>query len=102
MSPEVTPLPPSPDDPYRAKPKRENPKALWAMILGFVSLPITCLCGFGLILGVPAIILGWQSKDEPTGRWLALGGLICGVISVALGTLWLVLLATGAVHPPKA
>ena len=102
MSPEVTPLPPSPDEPYSAQPKRENPKALWAMILGFVSLPITCLCGFGLILGVPAIILGWQSKDEPTGRWLALGGLICGVISVALGTLWLVLLATGAVHPPKA
>ena len=102
MSPEVTPLPPSPDGPYRAQPKRENPKALWAMILGFVSLPITCLCGFGLILGVPAIILGWQSKDEPTGRWLAIGGLVCGVFSVVLGTLWLVLLATGAVHPPKA
>lgn len=102
MSSDWTPLPPPSDAPYGAKPKRENPKALWAMILGFVSLPVTCLCGFGLILGVPAIILGWQSKNEPTGRWLALGGLICGAISVGFGTLWLVLLATGAIHPPKA
>ena len=102
MSPDVTPLPPAPDDPSAAKRKRENPKALWAMILGFVSLPVTCLCGFGLLLGIPAVILGWQSKDEPTGRWLAIGGLVCGAFSIAFGTLWLVLLATGAVHPPKA
>ena len=101
MSPDVTPLPPSPDDPDTGKPKRENPRALWAMILGFVSLPVTCLCGFGLVLGVPAVILGWQSKNEPTGRWLAIGGLVCGAFSIAFGTLWLVLLATGAVHPPK-
>jgi hypothetical protein len=101
MSSDWTPPPPPPDAPYGAKPKRENPKALWAMILGFVSLPVTCLCGFGLVLGVPAVILGWQSKNEPTGRWLALGGIICGAVSIAFGTLWLLLLATGAVHPPK-
>ena len=59
--------------PYGGRPSQDNPKALWSMILGFVSLPITCLCGFGLLLGVPAVILGWQSKDEPTGRWLAIG-----------------------------
>jgi hypothetical protein len=101
MSPEVTPLPPPPSDPPpSAKPKHENPKALWSMILGFVSLPVTCLCGLGLFVGVPAVVLGWQSKDEPTGRWLALGGIVCGGTSAVFGTVWLILLGTGAVHPP--
>ena len=101
MSPDVTPLPPPPDDPVAAKPKRENPKALWAMILGFVSLPVTCLCGFGLLLGIPAVIWAGSRRTSPPGRWLAIGGIVCGAFSITLGTLWLVLLATGAVHPPS-
>jgi hypothetical protein len=88
--------------PYGARPRRDNPKALWSMILGFVSLPITCLCGFGLVLGIPAVILGWQSKDEPGSRWLAIGGIVCGGVSVVLGALWFVLLAAGVVHPGRA
>ena len=87
--------------PYGATPRRDNPKAMWSMILGFVSLPVTCLCGFGLFLGVPAVILGWQAKDEPTGRWLAIGGIVLGAISVVLGAVWFALLGTGVVEPGK-
>jgi len=92
----------APSAPYGARPRRENPKALWSMILGFVSLPVTCLCGFGMVLGVPAVILGLQSKDQPTGRWLAIGGIVLGAVSIVLGALWFVLLGTGTVHPGRA
>ena len=85
--------------PYAGRPRAENPRAMWSMILGFISLPFTCLCGFGMILGIPAVILGWQSKDEPTGRWLAIGGIVQGGISIVLGAVWFVLLGLGVVHP---
>jgi hypothetical protein len=82
--------------------QRDNPKALWSLILGIVSLPVTSLCGLGLLLGIPAVVLGWQAKDQPTGRGMAISGLVLGALSVVLGVAWLVLLATGAVDRPES
>jgi apolipoprotein N-acyltransferase len=80
--------------------RRDNPKALWSLILGIVSLPITCLTGFGLVIGIPAVLLGWQARNQPTGRGMALTGLGLGALSFVFGVVWLVLLATGAVDLP--
>ena len=67
------------------QPTREQHRcALWSLVLGFVSIPLTCLCGSGLVLGIAAIVLGWRSKDAPTGRWLALAGIASGAISVVV------------------
>jgi apolipoprotein N-acyltransferase len=81
--------------------RRDNPKALWSLILGIISVPITCLCGFGLLIGIPAVYLGWQAKNQPTGRGMAMSGLVLGAVAIVLGVVWLVLLASGAVDTPE-
>ena len=81
--------------------RRDNPKALWSLILGIISVPITCLCGFGLLIGIPAVYLGWQARNQPTGRGMAMSGLVLGAVAIVLGVVWLVLLASGAVDAPE-
>jgi hypothetical protein len=86
-----------------APPARDdNPRALWAFLLGIVSLPLTALCGFGLALGIPAVVLGWQASKQHRGRGLAVAGIVLGALSVVVGGVWLVLVLTGAVDRPDA
>jgi hypothetical protein len=80
-----------------AQPKT-NQKALWAMILGIISL-ICC----GIVAGIPAIILGNIAKKEiaasggmQSGGGMAQAGFILGIISIAITILWIILYATGA------
>jgi hypothetical protein len=82
-------------------PKGENPRALWALILGIVSLPLTALCGFGLVVGIAAVVLGWQARNESTGRGLAFGGIVTGALAVVVGAVWLVLVFSGVVDRPN-
>ena len=81
--------------------RRDNPKALWSLILGIISVPVTCLCGFGLLIGIPAVYLGWQGRNQPTGRSMATSGLVLGALAIVLGVVWLVLLASGVVDTPE-
>jgi apolipoprotein N-acyltransferase len=81
--------------------RRDNPKALWSLILGIISVPVTCLCGFGLLIGIPAVYLGWQARNQPTGRGMAMSGLVLGALAIVLGVVWLVLLASGVVDAPE-
>jgi len=75
-----------------------NTRARWALFFGFVSIPLTCLCGIWVVLGIAAIVLGWRSKDAPNGRAMALGGIACGVISVVVLAVFMVLHAAGAIN----
>jgi hypothetical protein len=88
------------DAPSPGTARTDNPKAIWSLILGIVSLPVTCLIGFGLVVGIPAVVLGWQAKDQPTGRGLAIAGMVTGGLAIVIGALWLVLLASGTVDVP--
>jgi hypothetical protein len=74
---------PAGQDPENA---RTDTKAIWSLVLGILSL--TC---FWILTGIPAIVLGHLSRSDirrSTGRLkgegMALAGLICGYISVAL------------------
>ncbi|MEI7058089.1 DUF4190 domain-containing protein [Nocardioides sp. CCNWLW239] len=96
-----TPPPPPPQygAPAPGQPAGNSKKALWAMILGILSL-ICC----GIFTGIPALILGKQAQGEIDasggaigGRGMATAGFILGIISIAVTILWIILYATGAV-----
>ena len=88
---------PSPGD---ATPR--DTTAVWSLILGLVSLPLTCLCGLGFVLGIPAVALGWRAKDDPANRGMAVGGIVTGAISVVLAITFVIALALGIVDRPRA
>jgi hypothetical protein len=98
---EPPPPPPqygAPQPPYGGYPQKTNQKAIWALVLGILSL----LC-CGIVAGIPAIILGNSAKKEiattgQPGRGMAQAGFILGIISIAITVLWLILWAVGAVH----
>lgn len=95
--------PTPPPAPYGGTPQPTvaNTRARWSLLLGFVSIPLTCLCGLGVVLGIAAIVLGWRAKDAPTGRTMALAGITSGAISVVVLAVFLVLHASGAINPPQ-
>ena len=78
----------------------QSTQAVWSLILGLVSLPLTCLCGVGFLLGVAAVVLGWRAKDTPGNRGMAVGGIVTGATSVVLAVTLVVALVTGAVDRP--
>ena len=96
--------PPPPSSPYGGAPQASprNTLAIWSMVLGFVSVPFTCLCGVGVVLGLAAIVLGWRAKEAPTGRGMAIAGIVTGAISVVLIVAHVVMYATGALSNPRA
>jgi hypothetical protein len=92
----------NPRSPQGPSPRQENPQALWSLILGFISVPITLVCFLGPVFGVAAIILGWRSRNGIRGHWLAVFGMALGGISVVTTAVILVLLGFGVVHAPRA
>ncbi len=94
-----TPPPPPPPPGAGGYPPQTNQKALWAMILGILSL---VLCG--IFAGVAAIILGNSAQKEiagsggmQTGQGMAKAGIILGWISVALTVLVVIFVVVGTV-----
>jgi putative exporter of polyketide antibiotics len=85
----------APQPPYGDYPQKTNTKAVWALVLGILSI-VCC----GLVAGIPAIILGNLAKKEiettgQPGRGMAQAGFILGIISIAFSVITLVLYATG-------
>ncbi len=107
----ATPPPPTPPaymaPPVYAQPTMgysvpTAPEALWSMILGIASL-VCC----GLVLGIPAIILGSSAKKKIAssggtfgGEGMAKAGVIMGWISVGFSVLafafWVLVLILGS------
>ena len=57
-----------------------------SMILGIFSLICCCTCWLGIIAGVASIILGIVSlKNEPAAKTMAIIGIVCGGVGVAIG-----------------
>jgi len=78
-----------------------NTYAVLALVFGLVSLT-----GFGLILGIPAIILASISlKRGLPEKGLSITGLVTGIISTIFSILFLILVifafAWGASHPDE-
>lgn len=96
-----TPPPPPPPEQggYGYQAPQQNQKALWAMILGILSI-VCC----GIFAGIPALILGNSAKNEiaasqglQTGEGMAKAGVILGWISIALSIVGVIFgIVTGA------
>jgi hypothetical protein len=82
--------PPPPGYPAYGMVQQSNGKATTAMVLGILGIVFFWLTVLDLGLAVPAIVLGALAlRDakrfpERGGRGKALAGLICGIVSVAL------------------
>ena len=95
--------PPPPPPPgaggYGYVQQQTNKKAIWALVLGILSL-VCC----GLFAGIPAIILGNMAKSEidasgglQSGRGMAVAGFVLGIIGVVWTIVALIVeVSTGA------
>lgn len=66
---------------------RDQTLPIIAIVTGVMSLVMACFCG-GIWLGIPAAITGYLGMrnadnypDKYTGRGLAIGGMVLGIIS---------------------
>lgn len=80
--------------PYQPAPSSgENQQAIWALVLGILSI---CLCG--LIAGIPALILGYLGRQralelpDHKGEGMALAGMILGGLSILLSIVAVIVL----------
>ena len=68
---------------YTSHPPKTNTKAIWALVLGIVSIFPGWVFGVGILTAIPAIILGAQAKGA-ADRGEAIGGL--GLSKAAIWT----------------
>ncbi|BFH62332.1 DUF4190 domain-containing protein [Paenibacillus azoreducens] len=83
------------------QPPKTNGKAIAALVLGILSIVSPW---FGVILGIIAIVFASlalrdiKSKHEG-GRGLAIGGLVCGIVSIVLYGIMILIVAVNFVVP---
>ena len=63
-----------------------------ALVLGIVGLVfslVPCLGMYAIPLTLTAAILGYVGMKKPTGRGMAIAGMVCGIIGTAIAGWWL-------------
>jgi hypothetical protein len=98
-------VPGYPPGSYGAPPGQpSNTQGLVSMILGIAAIPLICCFGVGIPLGIAAAVLGFLGKRKAeqglaTNRGQALAGLICGIVAIVLGVIWvIVVLSSNVLH----
>jgi hypothetical protein len=107
MSYPPPPPPPPGEGGYGYVAPRTNSKAIWALVLGILSL-VCCSFFAGVFAGIPAIILGNMARTEidasggiQSGRGMAVAGVVLGIIALALSVVWAIIVAvTGVFRYP--
>lgn len=92
-----------PGQPLPMAPPPSSGMAIASMVLGIISV-VSCTCyGFGVLIGIPAVICGHmamkQIKESPTligGRGMAQAGLITGYIGGGLSLLFIIFIVIAA------
>jgi competence protein ComGC len=82
---------------------KTSPLAIWSLVLGILAVVLVIVC-IGPLFAIPAIICGHlaysrvrRSGGLLKGEGMALGGLICGYVSVALALVWIPMMAAIAI-----
>jgi hypothetical protein len=74
---------------YTPPPSQSSGMAIASMILGILSIPLMSAYCFGVLPAILAVVLGHVARgkarrNEAGGAGMALAGVICGYISIAL------------------
>lgn len=79
--------------PVEPSPKEQgsNNKAIAALVLGILSILLCFISVFGIILGILAIVFAALSRKECGRSGMATGGLVTGIVGVALNVLFTIL-----------
>ena len=105
-------VPEEPSEPSGKGPTRPgtNGKAISSLVLGIaaVFLGLFC-CGLGLVIGVPAIVLGRLARTEiAASDWSPERaaprhetGMVLGIISCVMSIVLVVLTLTGVIETPR-
>ncbi|MBF9127960.1 hypothetical protein I0C86_02955 [Plantactinospora sp. S1510] len=72
----------------------DHGRSVAALVLGLVSLLMSVCLGAGLLLGVPAIILGWPRRGGRHQPAIATAGLVLGLVGTAVSLLTVAMLFT--------
>ena len=79
-------------------PEPSNGLAIGALVVGILSIPGACCCYSSIPLGIAAIIMGVMamnkaklSPESHGGRGMAMGGLVCGIVGIAMTILAFIL-----------
>ncbi|MFC4912373.1 hypothetical protein [Actinomadura gamaensis] len=67
-----------------------------SLVLGLVGLPCLLLCGLGLAAALVGLVLGVVAATRGQPRHLAIAGIICSAVTLAVGTVALVWLLSKA------
>lgn len=65
--------------------QNKNNMALASMILGILSIVLSCCCCLGMIMGGLAVLFACLSRVEQKFEQQAMIGLITGIIGIVLG-----------------
>ncbi len=76
--------------------EQNNNMALASMIVGIISIVMSCCCFLGMILGSTAVILAGLSRTEEHMTGYAKAGLAAGIAGMVLGIgsiiVWMIVL----------
>ncbi len=82
-----------------------NIKAILSLVFGILSI-ITCCCYgvVGIILGIVGIVMAVLAKKDNMGQFpgMAIAGLVCSIIGILLGAIYLILIIIGISVDPTS
>lgn len=82
--------PPPPPMPDPNAPKDNRTIAMVGMILGIVSIVISCAWYLAIPAGIAGIVCGVKGLRS-SGHGMAMAGIICGAIGIVAGLIWIIL-----------
>ena len=75
---------------------RDQTLATISLVMGIISVVLVC-CGFGILLGLPAAIVGFiamrnveTNPDKYTGRGMAIAGMVLGIVTFLASVFFLI------------
>jgi hypothetical protein len=101
---------PSTPGPHRQResrpdiPSRNDPVAVWALVVGLIALPVALFPGLGLVPAAAAVVLGLVARSRigasrRAGDGVAIAGLVLGLVALLVAlvvTVFSVILLSGS------
>jgi hypothetical protein len=83
-------------------PTSANALGIVSLVLGILSIPLSCCSFFGLVMPIPAIVCGVMgirkaSQGQANNKGLAIAGLICGCVGLVISLTFITLTLVGTI-----